>query len=99
MGILLVKRGNCWFHTKAVNAQAAGAIAIIVFNDQHQMVEVMEGVDELPSPMIPTVLVETAPGNRLLKMLGMHVTIAKSTPEGRELKAPIATSVVFRCSA
>jgi len=97
--ILLVKRGKCWFHTKAVNAQAAGAIGVIVYNDQVHMVDVMEGVDELPSPMIPTVLVEQERGARLLELVGTQVSIAKADVAGVDTERPIATKVVFRCSA
>lgn len=97
--VVLLKRGKCWFHTKAINAQAAGAKALIVFNDQVQMVDVMEGVDELPSPMILTVLVEQERGTRLLEHLGTTVTIEKAAYEGVETQRPIASTVLFRCSS
>jgi len=96
--VMLLKRGNCWFHTKALNAQAAGAAAIIVYNDQRSMVDVMEGVDELESPRIPTVLVDRDIGDKLRHAVGYLVLLAKSSTDSMDLKRPISTSVSFRCS-
>lgn len=99
-GVALVKRGNCWFHTKAMQAQNAGAIAIIVYNEgQHQMVDVMEGVDELKTPLIPTVLVERSSGTRLQHALGQSVTLSKMAADGMNVKMPMTTAVSFRCSS
>ena len=59
---MLVRRGNCWFHSKALHAQAAGAVAVIVYNDKQAMVSTMEGIEDLPAPRIPTLLVDTPIG-------------------------------------
>lgn len=99
-GVALVKRGNCWFHTKAMQAQNAGAVAIIVYNEgQHQMVDVMEGVDELRTPLIPTVLVERSSGTRLQHALGQSVTLSKMSVDGMDVNMPMTTAVSFRCSS
>jgi len=97
-GIVLIKRGNCWFHTKAVNAQAAGAAAVIVYNDKAQMVDIMEGVDELPSLMIPTVLVDGPAFESVKQMVGTPISMTKRGFDGEDIHRPLATSVVFRCS-
>lgn len=97
--IVLVKRGKCWFHSKALNAQAAGAAAVVVFNDQRQMVDVMEGVDELPQPRIPTVLVEREQGAELQRTLGSRMVLSKVNWDGMDLKRPVSTSVTFQCGA
>jgi PA domain len=33
-GIALIQRGTCTFHDKALNAQTAGAVGVIVFNER-----------------------------------------------------------------
>jgi hypothetical protein len=84
-GIVLIKRGNCWFHTKAVNAQAAGAAAVIVYNDKAQMVDIMEGVDELPSLMIPTVLVDGPAFESVKQMVGTPISMTKRGFDGEDI--------------
>lgn len=96
--VVLALRGNCWFHTKALRAQEAGAAAVIVYNDKRPMVEVMDGVDELRSPRIPTVLVDRRVGEALLARLGAEVVLRKSLrDEGVDLRRPISTTVIFEC--
>jgi len=96
--VAFLKRGKCWFHMKALNAQAAGAAAVIVYNDQRHMVEVMEGVDELESPRIPTVLVDRDIGEKLRSAVGSLVSLTKASVDGMDLKRPIETLVTFQCS-
>lgn len=96
--ILLVERGGCWFHLKALHAQAAGAVGVVVFNDKRQMVVHMEGVEELMPPDIPTVLVERPFGRQLQKAAGVHVVIRRSAHDGLETSRPLTTTVTFRCS-
>ncbi len=64
--IALVQRGSCTFSTKALNAEAAGASAVIVFNEgQPGRTAVLEGtLDE--APLIPVVGVSYATGESLL---------------------------------
>eukprot|EP00401_Gymnodinium_catenatum_P024245 CAMPEP_0117569744 /NCGR_PEP_ID=MMETSP0784-20121206/58823_1 /TAXON_ID=39447 /ORGANISM="" /LENGTH=869 /DNA_ID=CAMNT_0005367741 /DNA_START=80 /DNA_END=2689 /DNA_ORIENTATION=+ len=97
--IVLVRRGECWFHSKAINAQAAGAVAVLVFNEHQQMVDVMEGILELPSPQIPTVLIGQALGITLLNSLGSHAKLTKVGENGANIHRPLTTSVYFRCGA
>jgi len=94
--IVLVQRGKCWFHAKALNAEAAGAIAVVVLNNQQHMVETMEGVDELRSPRIPTILVERGAADQLAP--GVHVSLTKANSDGVDLQRSITTSIVFRCN-
>merc|ERR1712066_457703 len=58
----------------------------------------MGGVDELPSPSIPTVLIEESVGKTLLRNLGSHIVVSKADLDGIDLKKPITTSVAFQCS-
>ena len=51
--IAMVDRGGCFFETKAANAEAAGAIAIIICNFEDEAMG-MAGIAD-PDPEIPTV--------------------------------------------
>jgi len=95
--ILLVKRGNCWFHHKVLHAQDSGASGLIIYNDQQRMI-IMEGVFELPSPRIPSLLVESDIGARLRKYVGMQSKLSKAGEDGVDISRPLSTSVVFRCN-
>jgi hypothetical protein len=94
--IALVRRGNCWFHSKALNAQAAGAAATIIYNEDAQMIDIMEGVEELRPPNIPTVLVERSASGQLRSLVGARVTLVKAVDD-IDPQQPITTSVAFRC--
>jgi hypothetical protein len=43
--IALIRRGTCFFTTKTINAQNAGAIAVVVYNDDRPGTVVMSGPD------------------------------------------------------
>merc|ERR1712183_472261 len=62
------------------------------------MVDVMEGVDDLPSPNISTVLVDQRTGNVLKAHLGIRVALRKQDADGIDVRRPINTSVSFRCA-
>lgn len=93
--IALVRRGNCWFHSKALKAQAAGAVATIIYNEDAQMIDIMEGVEELRPPSIPTVLVERSVSGQLRSLVGARVALVKA--DDIDPQQPITTSVAFRC--
>ena len=61
--IALVDRGSCPFVQKAGNAQAAGAVAMIVANDSPSAPINMGGSD--PSITIPSVMISQADGNTI----------------------------------
>jgi hypothetical protein len=73
--IALVDRGTCTFVVKAQNAQAAGAIGIIVANNEPGPPPGMDGV--APDVTIPVVSVTQADGADLVAHLdqGVHVRI------------------------
>jgi len=95
--ILLAKRGNCFFHQKAMNAEDAGAVALIVYNDDRPPVESMEGVEELVPPRILTIFVHADVGQKLLDDLGEVVISKVVAGDGLELSRPITTKISFRC--
>lgn len=80
--VVVVKRGKCWFHEKSIRAQEAGAIGLIIANDNRPMADIMEGVESLPAPYIISVLVERDVG---LKMLGTSSRCSWGEMSGDEM--------------
>lgn len=70
--IALVKRGGVPFLTKAKNAEAAGAIAVIVYNDRPEAPFPMGGEGSVE---IPVVMVALDVGLGIIKKLGEGETI------------------------
>lgn len=90
--IALVDRGNCTFVTKALAAQAAGAIGIIIANNQVGGPQDM--ADTEPLVTIPVASVDLGTGGQIRAQLGAGVNatlwrnparMAGSDPEGRVL--------------
>lgn len=73
--IALIDRGTCSFVSKALAAQAAGAIAVIIANNQATGAITLGGSD--PTVTIPVVSVSQDDGNAIKAELpGVNVTIA-----------------------
>jgi hypothetical protein len=72
--IALVDRGTCNFTVKTVNAQAAGAVAVIVVNNVPGAASTMTGTD--PTITIPSVMVSLADGNTIKAGLPATGTVA-----------------------
>ena len=62
--VVLIDRGNCNFTTKVLNAQAAGAVAVVIANNQAGGAPTMGGTPASPIT-IGTVSVTQAEGNTL----------------------------------
>ena len=73
--VALIDRGTCYFVEKAKRAQTAGAIAVVIANNQSGLTG-MSGDD--PTVTIPTVQVTQADGTRLKAALadGVRVTLS-----------------------
>lgn len=61
--VVLIQRGVCGFADKYARAQAAGAAAVLVFNNSAAAPSAMGGV--VPNPQIPAVMVSLADGNSI----------------------------------
>ncbi len=63
-GIALIQRGSCTFATKVANAESAGAVGVVIFNEgQSGRRGVVEGVlDEQTPSSIPVIAVSFATG-------------------------------------
>ncbi len=62
--IAMVFRTDCQFGVKAFNAQNAGAVAVIIVNDEPGLVNMAGGTDG-PNVTIPVIMVETNTGDLL----------------------------------
>ncbi|MCB1641757.1 MAG: peptidase, partial [Xanthomonadales bacterium] len=74
--IALVDRGNCNFTVKVANAQAVGAIAVLVANNAATGLPPMGGVD--PTITIPSYGILQATGNDIRAQLAMPVAVTGS---------------------
>jgi hypothetical protein len=78
--IALVDRGFCNFVVKGANAQASGASAMIVADNQPGFPATMTGTN--PAITIPSVRVSQADGNRIKAGLPASATIAANPEKG-----------------
>jgi Zn-dependent M28 family amino/carboxypeptidase len=64
--IALIQRGTCTFRDKVTNAQAAGAIGVVLFNEGQQgRTDAFEGTLDPPLTTIPVVMASFAAGEEL----------------------------------
>ena len=85
--IALISRGTCEFGLKALNAQNAGAIAVIIYNNVGGMVNMAEGADG-NEVTIPTVFMSKTDGELLYNYLSedgvIEATFVNNSPPGPE---------------
>jgi hypothetical protein len=81
--IAVLQRGGCTFAVKALNAQAAGAVAIVIFNEgQPGRTDVFEGSVVGPGITIPVVATTFAVGQELFSIgQGLILRVAVSTSD------------------
>ena len=96
--VALIQRGTCTFHDKALNAQNAGAIAVIIFNEgQPGRTDTLLGTLGAPDFTIPVIGVSFAVGEDLHNMLiapstvTVHIT-TDTTSEIRQAANVLADS-------
>ncbi len=84
--IAMVDRGGCFFEQKAANAEAAGAIALIICNFENSTVG-MAGVAEINDPGIPTVSLSSGDCSLFRSVIdqGLTVTLVSPTASGPSL--------------
>ena len=70
--VVLIERGDCGFHEKAANAQAAGADAVILYNNQPGLVSpsVTPPTADDAEITIPVVMVQQSDGRRISQLIG-----------------------------
>ncbi len=77
--IALIERGGCEFQVKIANAERAGAVAVVVYNNSGAPT-VMNG--DAGSVGIPAVMIDTADGQRLLDRLAAGDAVKLKLAEG-----------------
>ena len=82
-GVALVERGNCTFVEKALAAEAAGAVALIVFDDQAAAYFTAVSGDSFSGTSIPAATVPRRLGQNLMAVLatGRSVNISFSAAQ------------------
>lgn len=87
--IAVLYRGNCQFGTKALNAQNAGAVAVIIINNVPGSPIEMNGGTDGPNVTIPVVMVSDATGAILVNAMASNSTVvfigSKSNFYGNDL--------------
>jgi len=88
--IALVQRGVCSFQLKYVNAQAAGAKAIIVYNDAARGDDLitMGGDTAYPEPTIPGIFTGHTAGAAIAAAIGGGGTVTATLSNYLEIPAP-----------
>lgn len=76
--IALIQRGTCIFSAKVKNAQNAGAIAVIIYNNAGETALTMAGSD--PTITIPSIFIGQSNGTAIAANLPVSVTL-DSLPE------------------
>ncbi len=79
--IALIDRGSCFFEQKTANAEAAGAIAVIICNYDNAVVG-MGGVAEVPNPGIPSVMLRSTDCQLIRQRIAEGVVATLQLPPG-----------------
>jgi predicted outer membrane repeat protein len=79
--IAFIQRGNCTFVSKVLNAQNAGAIAAIVFDNVEGAIPLMGGTDS--NIVIPAVAISLADGEIILNELNAGNTVITRIETGQ----------------
>ncbi|XP_050228590.1 signal peptide peptidase-like 2 [Mercurialis annua] len=75
--IIMVDRGNCKFTTKANNAEAAGASAVLIINNQKELYKMVCEPDETDLDIhIPAVMLPQDAGTSLEKVLLSNASVS-----------------------
>lgn len=76
--IALLRRGVCTFKIKLANAEAAGAIAAIVINNDNTVISMADGAPALPNPGIPIIMVTKTIGDAMIQAMSQGETVSVS---------------------
>ena len=85
--VALIQRGTCPFHDKALNAQAAGASAVVIFNEgQPGRTDTIAGTLGTPDFHIPVIGTSFAIGQELHTMIGSPVVVHVQTATQSDIR-------------
>ncbi len=74
--IAMIDRGSCIFKLKVANAEAAGAIGVIIINFDNTVPNMADGDPNLPNPTIPVVMVTKTIGDAIKQAMAQGETVA-----------------------
>jgi hypothetical protein len=88
--LLITERGNCGFSTKVLNAQAAGAVGVLIFNNAPELnAGLLSDPTAIPAALLSGAAIQAfdtlAPGP-----LFFHLQIARDVPEPASLALLLA---------
>jgi hypothetical protein len=88
--LLITERGNCGFSTKVLNAQAAGAVGVLIFNNAPELnAGLLSDPTGIPAALLSGAAIQAfdtlAPGP-----LFFHLQIARDVPEPASLALLLA---------
>jgi hypothetical protein len=93
--IALVDRGACEFSTKSLNAQKAGAAAVIIANNSAAQIFTLAAGTDAKRVRIPSVMVSQADGAALKSLAAPNATLSKLAVQPLQLDASLDSDVVY----
>jgi hypothetical protein len=78
--IVVIERGSCSFSTKIRNAQAAGAVGVVIIDNQSGDPTVMAPDGTANQPTLPAVMVSQSDGAAIKRCAGLAANIDGSAP-------------------
>lgn len=78
--IAMLDRGDCFFKEKTINAQAAGAIAVIICNFEDVIID-MGGPASVDEPTIPTLMLKNTDCQTVRSFLDQGVEVRLQQPD------------------
>ena len=97
--IAVIYRNTCEFGTKALNAQNAGAVGVIIVNRDNEVIEMGGGVDG-PNVTIPVVMLSSSDGGALITEMGNGAVVVfmgnKTGLYANDLGSSIGTALISK---
>jgi hypothetical protein len=93
--IALVDRGVCEFSTKSLNAQQAGAAAVIIANNSAAPIFTLAAGADAKRVRVPSVMISQADGAALKALAAPNATLSKLAVQPLQLDASLDSDVVF----
>lgn len=78
--IAMVDRGDCYFKEKTINAQRAGAIAVIICNFEDVIID-MGGPASIEEPVIPTLMLKNTDCQTIRNFMEQGVDVRLQQPD------------------
>ena len=93
--IALIDRGACEFSTKSLNAQQAGASAVIIANNSAAQIFTLGAGVDAKRVRIPSVMISQADGAALKSLAAPNATLSKLAVQPLQLDASLDSDIVY----